>query len=62
MTLLTAHKILIASAVLCFLFYAAWETQHALAGTGLGTAWRALASATGALALGIYLWRVWSKK
>lgn len=60
MTLLTAHKILISTAVAFFLFYAGWEARQALGGSPTA-AWRALASAAGALALAVYLAGVWRK-
>lgn len=59
MTLLTAHKILIVSAIVCFLFYAAWEARRALAGISDNAGWWAAASAAGALGLGLYLLKVW---
>jgi hypothetical protein len=60
-TLLTAHRILISTAVVFFLFYAGWEARQALADTP-GAAWRALASVAGALALALYLAGVWRKR
>lgn len=52
MRLMTAHRILIATAVIFFLGYAAWEAMGASAGRGsLG---RALLSAVGAVGLGLY--------
>ena len=50
--LMTAHRILIATAILFFLGYAGWE----IAGTssGRGTPGRAALSTLGALALGLY--------
>jgi hypothetical protein len=62
MTLLTAHKILISSGIACFLFYGAWEGRRALAGSPDNAGWWAVASAAGALALGIYLFGVWRAK
>ncbi len=59
MTLLTAHKILISSAVVFFLFYATWEARRALSGASPIAGWWATAAAAGAVALGIYMWRVW---
>jgi len=59
MTLLTAHKILITTAVVFFLFYAAWEARRALAEPSAGAGWWAAASAVVAVALAIYLWKVW---
>ena len=60
-TLLTAHKILISTAVVFFLFYAGWEARQALAGSA-AAAWRAIASVAGALALAVYLAGVWRKR
>ena len=57
MTLLTAHKILISSAVALFVFYAAFEARAALG--GVEQAWvRAVVSALGAGGLALYLRRV----
>ncbi|MGH7859694.1 MAG: hypothetical protein ACREQY_20395 [Candidatus Binatia bacterium] len=54
MTLLTAHKILIGSAIALFVFYAGFELRRWLEGDG--AAWiRTLASAGGAVGFGIYL-------
>lgn len=54
MTVYTAHKILISSAIALFVFYAAWEARHALAGES--QAWlRAGASAAGAGGFAVYL-------
>ena len=54
MTVYTAHKILIASAIALFVFYAGWEARHALAGDS--QAWlRAAASAAGAAGFAWYL-------
>jgi hypothetical protein len=61
MRLLTAHKLLISTAVAFFLFYAGWEARQA--GTGAPAAtWRALASAAGALALAVYLAGIWRRQ
>jgi hypothetical protein len=58
MTLLTAHRILIAAAVLLFAGYAARELA-AYAGSGdPWTAAAAAASAVAAIALGIYWWTI----
>jgi len=52
MRLMTAHRILIATAVLFFIGYAAWEVAGIAAGRG---SWgRAVISGAGALALGLY--------
>ena len=54
MTVYTAHKILISSAIALFVFYAAWEGRYALA--GVPGAWlRAVASAVGAVGFAVYL-------
>ena len=54
MTVYTAHKILISSAIALFVFYAAWEARHALVGDP--QAWlRAGASAVGAAGFAVYL-------
>jgi hypothetical protein len=53
-TVYTAHKILISSAIALFVFYAGWEARHAIAGDG--QAWlRAGASAIGAVGFAVYL-------
>lgn len=52
MRLMTAHRILIGTAILFFIGYAAWEVAGIAAGRG---SWgRAAASGAGALGLGIY--------
>ncbi|MGH7819857.1 MAG: hypothetical protein ACREQ9_08800 [Candidatus Binatia bacterium] len=54
MTLLTAHKILISTAIALFIFYAGFETRRGIGGDG--AAWmRAAASAAGAVGFAIYL-------
>ena len=58
MTLLTAHKILISSAVALFLLYAAFELRNYATGDP-SALWRAITSAAAAVALGIYLRWVW---
>jgi hypothetical protein len=60
-TVLTAHKILIASAVALFFGYAGWEWRHYTAGDA--SAWvRSLISAVAAVALAIYLRWVWVRR
>ena len=54
MTLLTAHRILIATAVAFFVFYAGWELLRQGAAWP-GSALRAGASLIGAAALAVYL-------
>lgn len=58
MTVLTAHKILIASAVALFLFYAAWELRSFMRGD-VSALLRSGASAVVAVGLAIYLRWVW---
>ena len=54
MSLITAHKILIASAVAFFVFYALWELTHFFStGDGWSVA-RCVASAVVAIAFGLY--------
>ena len=54
MSVYTAHKILISSAIALFVFYAGWEARHALAGDS--QAWiRAGASVIGAGGFAVYL-------
>ena len=61
MTLLTAHKILISSAVALFVLYAASELRNYANGDAAALL-RSLLSAAGALALGIYLRWVWVRR
>ena len=57
MTVPTAHKILIASAIVFFAFFALWEVgQYRASGDGLALLW-AVAAAVGALAFTAYLRR-----
>ena len=58
MSVLTAHKILISSAVALFALYAGWEWRNYSDGD-LSALLRSLLSAAGAGALGIYLRWVW---
>jgi len=51
--LMTAHRILIATAVVFFLGYALWEAQGIPSGRGAGS--RAALAGAGALILGTYL-------
>ncbi len=61
MTLLTAHKILISSAVALFALYSLWELRNYAASDG-GTLLRSLGSAAGAAGLALYLRWVWRRK
>ena len=58
MTLLTAHKILISSAVALFIVYALVELRNYANGDG-GAALRSALSAVGAVGLAVYLRWVW---
>ncbi len=51
--LMTAHRILIATAVVFFLGYALWEALGITSGRGAGS--RAVLAGAGAVILGIYL-------
>jgi len=62
MNLMVWHKVLISSAVACFLFYAGWEARHALAGVDPAAGWRAVAAAAGGVGLAVYLSTVWKKR
>ena len=57
-TVLTAHKILISSAVALFVLYAGWELQNYLQGDGSALL-RSGASGLVAVGLAIYLRWVW---
>lgn len=59
MTLMTAHRILIASAVAFFGFFAFWSATHPLPEGGLG--WP-VGSAAVAVGLAVYLASVWSRR
>lgn len=61
MTILTAHKILIASAVALFLGYAVWELLGYPGLGGPAALVRSGLSATAALVLGVYLWIVFRR-
>lgn len=52
MRLITAHRILIGTAVVFFAFYAIWEFRGV---AGAGSVWRGVAALLGAAALLIYL-------
>ena len=54
MTLLTAHKILIGSAIALFVLYAGFELRRYFGGDD-AAAWRALVSAAGAAGFAVYL-------
>ncbi|GIW42575.1 MAG: hypothetical protein KatS3mg076_3152 [Candidatus Binatia bacterium] len=54
MRLLTAHRILIVAAVLCFAFYAAWELRGFARGAGGGALGRSLGAALAAVAFALY--------
>ena len=54
MKLLTAHKILISSAVVFFIFFAFWEIRNYSNGDGWA-AWRAILYFAVGLGFGIYL-------
>lgn len=51
MTLLLAHRILIGTAVVFFMFYGVWEYAGS---PGRGSGWRALAAILAAAALALY--------
>jgi hypothetical protein len=55
MSLLTAHKILIASAVALFAFYALWEMRHYTSDDDVWALARASAAAAGAIGFAVYL-------
>ena len=58
MTVLTAHKILISSAVALFVLYAGWELRNFVNGDESALL-RSVASGVAALGLAIYLRWVW---
>ena len=58
MTLLTAHKILIGSAVALFILYAGWELRNYVRGDS-GALLRSVLSVSAALGLAVYLRWVW---
>jgi hypothetical protein len=51
MNLILAHRILIAAAVLCLLFYGGWEFARQ---DGPGAAWRGALSLAGAAGFAVY--------
>jgi len=55
MKLLTAHKILITSAVLFFVFFAAWEWTNYSRGGDAWAVWRAALYILVAFGFGVYL-------
>jgi hypothetical protein len=57
-SVLTAHKILICSAVVLFVLYAGWEWRHYADGDPSALL-RSIISAAGAMGLAIYLRWVW---
>jgi len=61
MTVLTAHKILIASAVALFVLYTAWELRNYTDGDATALL-RAIASAAAAIGLALYLAWVWVRR
>lgn len=58
MTVLTAHKILIGSAIALFAGYSFWEFRRYTGGDA-SAVWRAALAAVGAVALSFYLRWVW---
>jgi len=61
MSLLTAHKILITSAVALFVLYTAWELRNYTDGDASALP-RAILSAVAATALALYLCWVWVRR
>jgi hypothetical protein len=61
MTLLTAHKILILSAVAFFAFYAVWELRSFSALGEAGAAVRAFLSLAATVGFGLYLRGIWKR-
>ena len=55
MTVAIAHKILITTAIIFFLFYAAWEIRNYPVPGGVWSLLRAIISIAAACVLGIYL-------
>jgi hypothetical protein len=62
MTLLTAHRILIAAAVLFFIFYGLWEIAGISAAPGRGGLWHGVAALVTAVALGFYFMTLWRRR
>lgn len=58
---MTAHRILIFSAVVFFLFFALWAARHASVAGRPAASWWALGSAAAAIGLAVYLGRVWRR-
>ena len=54
-TLLTAHRILIAAATLFFAFYGGWEIAHRAGAAGGGSTARGILAFLAAVAFGMYL-------
>ncbi len=61
MTLLTAHKILMVSAIALFVLYAFWELRNYTNGDA-HAALRSVLSGIGAVGLAVYLRRVWIRR
>ncbi|HUI25916.1 MAG TPA: hypothetical protein VL403_07500 [Candidatus Kryptonia bacterium] len=61
MSLLTAHKILIASAIALFVLYAGWEIDNYTANDDIWALPRAAASAVAAIGFAVYLRSVWDR-
>ena len=55
MSIVTAHKILITTAIIFFLFYAAWEIRNYPVSGGVWALLRGIISLIAACGLGIYL-------
>ena len=55
MSVATAHKILITTAIIFFLFYAAWEIRNYSVPGGVWSLLRGIISMAAACGLGIYL-------
>ena len=55
MSITTAHKILITTAILFFLFYAIWEVRNYPDPGGVWALLRGMMSAIAAIGLGLYL-------
>jgi hypothetical protein len=62
MTLLTAHRILIAAAILFFVFYGIWEFAGVSAAQGRGSLWHGVAGLAAAVALGLYFATLWRRR
>lgn len=61
MTLMTAHRILISSAVVFFAFFAWWSARQGSGAADPRAAWWALGSALAAVGLALYLASVWKR-